>query len=232
MKELDSISIIIPVINEAKNLQRLVPFLTSLKNENLTEIIVVDGGSSDNSILIAQESGAKVISSKIRSRAIQLNQGAAMANGSILYFVHADSFPVKSLASDIISAKQSGFQAGCFSYKFDSLNPLLKINSWFTQFNGILSGGGDQTLFIEKSLFKDLQGFNVHYSIMEDFEFVQRIKKVTRFKIIQKPILVSARKYEKNSWLLVQWANFIALVGFQLGIQPARIKNLYYKLIK
>ena len=63
---------------------------------------------------------------------------------------------------------------------------------------------------------------------MEDFELVKRIKKVTKFKLIKKPILVSARKYQHNSWISVQWANLIAMAAFQFGMEPKRIKTLYY----
>ncbi len=232
MREADSISIIIPILNEVDNLNRLIPFLAALEANVITEILVVDGGSTDNSSAIASEHGATVIQSSICSRAAQLNAGAKVAKGSILYFIHADSLPLKSLAEDILGAINSGYRAGCFSYDFESRHPMLKINSWFTQFNGIFSGGGDQTLFIKHSFFKELGGYDEKFSIMEDFEFVKRIKKVTQFKLIKKPIKVSDRKYQTNSWLTIQWANLIAMIAFRLGVKPERIKTLYYNRLK
>jgi rSAM/selenodomain-associated transferase 2 len=232
MRESDSISIIIPTLNEANNLVRLIPFLAGLEKNIITEIIVVDGGSTDNSFGIASQHGATVISSPIPSRADQLNAGAKIAKGSILYFVHADSFPVETLAEDILAAINSGYRAGCFSYEFDSKRPMLKINSWFTRFNGIFAGGGDQTLFIEKSFFKELGGYDEKFTIMEDFDLVRRIRKLTQFKLVKKSIKVSDRKYQTNSWLTVQWANLIAMTAFRLGVEPERIKTLYYNRLK
>jgi rSAM/selenodomain-associated transferase 2 len=232
MRTSDSISIIIPTLNEAINLQRLIPFLAVLEKNIIIEILVVDGGSTDNSRAIASQYGAIVIPSAICSRAAQLNAGAKVAKGSILYFVHADSLPLKSLAADILGAIASGYRAGCFSYEFESKRLMLRINSWFTQFNGIFSGGGDQTLFIEKSFFKELGGYDEKFTIMEDFDFVRRIRKLTQFKLIKKSIKVSDRKYQTNSWLNVQWANLIAMTAFRLGVKPERIKNLYYNRLK
>lgn len=232
MSKSDRISIIIPVYNEAQNLHRLIPFLGGLAKNVITEIIVVDGGSTDQSSAVASQHGAVVITSPIRSRAAQLNAGARLAKGSILYFVHADSLPVESLAEDILEAINSGYRTGCFAYEFESSRPMLKINSWFTRFNGIFAGGGDQTLFIEQSFFNELGGYNEKFTIMEDFEIVRRIKKVTQFKLIRKSIKVSDRKYQTNSWLTVQWANLIAIAAFRLGVEPERIKTLYYNRLK
>jgi GT2 family glycosyltransferase len=109
---------------------------------------------------------------------------------------------------------------------------LLKVNAWFTQFNGLLSGGGDQTLFIRKDVFWELGGFDETYCLMEDFELVRRIKKKYNFKVIPKRILVSARKYEKNSWFRVQVANLIVFGLFFLNHPPSKLKVLYSRLLK
>lgn len=223
----NTISIIIPVWNEANNLEELLPILFESKKHNDLEVIVVDGGSSDKSIALAKRFNSKVISSQMKSRAVQLNLGAKHAIGDILYFIHADSRPLMSFEEDILHEISIGNEAGCYRYKFDSSSKLLKLNSWFTRFNGIFAGGGDQTLFISKSLFNDLGGYDERFSIMEDFELVKRIRKVTKFKVLQKSILVSARKYETNSWLSVQWANFLAIMAFKMGLPPESIKTLY-----
>jgi rSAM/selenodomain-associated transferase 2 len=223
----NTISIIIPVWNEANNLRELLPILLESKRHNVLEVLVIDGESTDESIDIAKRCNARVISCPLKSRAVQLNFGAKHANGEILYFIHADSRPLLSFEEDILHEISIGNEAGCYRYKFDSSSKLLKLNSWFTRFNGIFAGGGDQTLFISKSLFNDLGGYDERFTIMEDFELVKRIRKVTKFKVIQKSILVSARKYETNSWLSVQWANFLAIMAFKIGVPPESIKTLY-----
>lgn len=197
----------------------------------IAEIIVVDGGSTDQFAEVSKSLGITVIHSEIASRAIQMNLGASMAKGNILYFVHADIRPVVGYASEIVNHISSGKKAGCFRYKFDSERVLLKINSWFTRFHGIFSGGGDQTLFIDKSTFNSLGGFNEGYCVMEDFEFVRRIKQKTGFQVLPKQIIVSSRKYDDQSWLRVQLANLSAFSLFLLKVEPTSIKRLYLNLL-
>lgn len=221
------ISVIIPVLDEAQNLRELLPFLMENGGPNLRELIVVDGGSRDESCHVAESCGARVFKADTASRAVQMNLGAQNARGSTLFFVHADTRPLKSFGEDIHLALTNGHLAGCYSYRFDSKAFLLKINSWFTQFNGLFSGGGDQTLFISRDFFNTLGGYDAQFCLMEDFEIVKRIKKETKFYIIPKPITVSARKYRNNSWLRVQLANLLVFTLFHLGVAPEKLKKSY-----
>jgi hypothetical protein len=91
--------------------------------------------------------------------------------------------------------------------------------------------GGDQTLFITKTLFLKLGGFNEYYTIMEDYDLIQRIREHAKFKIIPENVLVSARKYEKNSWLRVQSANFIVFMMYFLKKHPSQMKEAYSKML-
>lgn len=225
------LSIIIPVLNESKNLVELLPFFLNHESNNDFEVIVVDGGSRDNSVQIALRLGARVVKSEVGSRACQMNIGAKEASGQILYFVHADARVLNTFFEDITKAVDIGVPSGCFAYSFDSDSSMLKVNSWFTQFNGILSGGGDQTLFVKREVFEALRGFDEYYCIMEDFEFVRRLKKNYSFHVIPKKIIVSARKYKDNSWLRVQLANMLVFVLFLFIMQPQKLKLWYSKLL-
>lgn len=225
------ISLIIPYLNEAENLNELLPFLLKEGDGLLSEIIVVDAGSTDNSIAVAKFFGVLVVQSPIRNRAAQLNLGALHASGDILYFVHADTTPCREYAKVIVVSLSKGKQVGCLRYRFDSDSSLLKYNSWFTRFNGIFSGGGDQSLFIKKTLFDFLGGFDASFCIMEDFELVRRIRQNSDFHVLPNEMTVSARKYEVNSWLKVQLANFMAFSLFLLKVKPARIKSLYLNFL-
>lgn len=160
-----------------------------------------------------------------------MNTAAKIALGEVLYFVHADTRPLPSFFDDIKTSCSKRYLAGCYRYRFDSDDYLLKFNSWFTRFNGPFSGGGDQTLFIKKSLFEELNGFDEEYIIMEDFDLVRRIREKTEFRIIPKSIKVSARKYENNSWLRVQLANLAVFIYFLSNKQPSKIKILYCRLL-
>ena len=225
------ISIIIPIYNEEENLAKLIPSIFKNSKGDL-EIIIVDAGSTDKSILIAKSLGAKVVESPKKSRAAQMNLGAKSATGVIFYFVHADTSIHTDFEMDIIQAVREGINAGCYRYWFDSQKILLKMNAWFTRFNGILAGGGDQTLFIEKNVFESLGGFDEYYTIMEDFELVGRIKKKYNFRVLPKRIIVSARKYDTNSWLRVQIANLTVFTLFFFKKSPDSLKSIYTKLLK
>jgi rSAM/selenodomain-associated transferase 2 len=225
------LSVIIPTLNEAENIKELIPLLHKYGGDFITEIIVVDGGSEDKSCEIAQNLGARVLKSELSSRAVQLNLGANMATASTFYFVHADTRPLKSFATDLQKALIEGHKAGCFRYQFDSNTFLLRLNSWFTRFNGIFSGGGDQTLFITRDFFNTLGGYDVRFCFMEDFELVKRIKRKTKFHIIPKAITVSARKYRANSWLRVQLVNLFVFTLFHVGVAPEKLKRSYSILL-
>lgn len=226
------ISVIIPTLNEEKNIGTLIDFLKKNSGKKASvEIIVVDGNSTDSTVMIAREKGAIVDDTKIIGRAQQLNRGAELANGNILYFVHADTLPPSCYSDCIVKALDEGYSSGCCAYKFDSEKTCLKFNSFFTQFNGFYTGGGDQTLFLTKELFNQLGGFNSDYVIMEDFEFTKRLKKVSNYKIIKSKATVSARKYEKNSFFKVNAANMIALTMFWFNTKPEKIKSTYKRLL-
>lgn len=226
-----TVSIIIPTLNESQNIRRLIPLIFEFGGAHIAEIIVVDAGSIDNTVEQAKVLGAKVIQTKIRSRAHQLNMGAKVSKSNIFYFVHADCRPVPRFSEEIVEYYSQSKEAGCYRYNFDSDHFLLRINSFFTRFNGIFAGGGDQTLYITRSLFEQLEGFDEKYTIMEDFDLTRRIKKVSKFHVIPREIKVSSRKYETNGWLRVQIANLTAFILFSINSKPETIKSLYCNLL-
>ena len=226
------ISVIIPFLNEEENLISLLNYLRSIIDPMITEIIFIDGGSTDRGVELLSKENANCIRSTKQGRAAQMNLGASISKGSILYFLHADTLPHKKFQEILIKADASSISAGCFRYSFDSDRILLKINSWFTRFNGVFAGGGDQSLYIQRMLFEKLKGFNEEYSIMEDFEFVGRLRKNYDFHVFHPSILVSGRKYEKNSWLKVQFANLLAFSFFLVNQHPNKIKSVYQSILE
>jgi predicted glycosyltransferase involved in capsule biosynthesis len=193
---------------------------------------VIDAGSLDETVSLACTAGAQVHHSTVRSRAVQMNIGARAAQFPVLYFVHADTLPPRSFASDILDAVSVGIQMGCYRYVFDSPSFMLKINAFFTRYNWLWCQGGDKTFFIERPIFEALGGYDENYCVMEEYDFLRRATKQYRFQILPKNAIVSARKYQKNGWLRVQLANLIVFRKFRRGIEPAQIKETYQRLLK
>ncbi len=226
-----AISVIIPTYNEGDRIYSLVAFINQFAAGLVYETIVVDAASTDNTCEQASLAGAMVITSMTKSRANQMNMGASVAKGNVLYFVHADVRLVPTFALDIKEAVTQNYQAGCYRYLFDSDKWILRINAYSTRFKGLMCRGGDQTLFVTKAVFNDLTGYNEYYAVMEDYDFIRRLRKKHSFLIIPKNVLVSARKYDRNSWLQVQLVNLFAFILFFLGRNPLDIKKTYSNLL-
>jgi len=229
---MDKISVIIPVFNEADNISKLVNYLCEISQGHDIEIIVIDGGSTDDTFEIANSCDAVAFKSPKKGRACQMNLGATRASGNILRFIHADTFPPSSCFSDVKAAINEGYDLGCFTYAFDSNHLLLKINGFFTRFDKMWCRGGDQTLFIKKEVFDAINGFREDYLIMEDYEILERTEGKYAFKIIKKNAKVSARKYEKNTYFRVQLANLKIFSMYRKGASQQEMADTYKKLLK
>lgn len=226
------ISIIIPTLNEEENIGRLVEYLFHNSRNDAIEIIISDGGSKDDTLEKALKAGATAVSSTRRGRAAQMNHGASIAKGDILYFVHADTVPPEGYTKDIKKAVEEGFGIGRYRTKFDSKKRILKLNAFFTRFDLFMCYGGDQTLFITKDLFQSIGGYDETMLIMEDYEIIGRARENAAYKIIQKPALVSARKYDKRSWLKVQKANYSIIEMYKKGASQKAMVDSYKLMLK
>ena len=228
------ISIIIPAQNEFENLQRLFSIACFLEHESLSEIIIAASpANTDNTEKLARQFGIKFLVCDTKGRAAQMNKASSIAQGEVLVFLHADVVPPKGFISDIQRSLQDGFDAGFFSYRFDKESWLLRINASFTSKDGLFTGGGDQCLFIKKNVFSSLGSFNEEQVLMEDFEFFQRMKKQkVPYTIIKNDLVVSARKYECNSYLRVNLSNLLLVLLFKLGYPGDKLKTLHNKLIR
>ncbi|MCG8576474.1 MAG: TIGR04283 family arsenosugar biosynthesis glycosyltransferase [Flavobacteriales bacterium] len=219
------LSIIIPTYNEAQYIGRLLDRIISEQDTN-TEIIVVDGGSEDETLKIVSNRDVIVFNSDL-SRAVQMNVGAEKARGEVLYFVHADTLPPVGFLKDINEALNEGCIAATYRSKFDSGKWLLKINEFFTRFNRLYCRGGDQSLMIKKEFFDELGRFDESLKIMEEYPLIKRLMDSKRLKVFDKTILISSRKYEQNSWLKVNLANLKAYKMFKRGEDSLKIKETY-----
>jgi len=161
-----------------------------------------------------------------------MNYGASLATGDILYFIHADVIPPASFPQDILLAADKGFEMGRYTMKFITRKWYLRFNEFFSRFDWYICYGGDQTLFIKRTLFETVGGFNMDMRIMEDFEFTKRMReKKVRYKIFQKGALVSDRKYNKNSWWQVQKANYTIIKMYKMGASQEAMVNKYKAML-
>ena len=233
----NSISIIIPALNEAANINRLLAHLIENKTgENISEIIVVDGNSQDNTAALVKEFSKnstiaiRLIQSE-RGRAKQMNAGANHSKSTILYFLHADSYPPKGFDTLIISEIEKQQLAGCFKMRFDSNHWWLAIVGWATRFNWKICRGGDQSLFITKALFNEIGGFDQRYTIYEDQILTNQLYKRKQFVVIQHWIVTSARLYEKKGVWNLQYHFLMIYLKKWLGASAEEIYTYYKKHI-
>jgi len=219
------ISIIIPTLNESECIGRLIDRL--LSNLSITfEIIVVDGGSTDDTITICQQRGVTVLESK-PSRAIQQNVGAANAQYDYLYFLHADTLPPSSLQTDLAQCIEQGVIAACYRSAYETNSLILRVNAFFTRFYWLVARGGDQSLLIQKKAFFELGKFDETYVIMEEYPLLEQLMKKKQLTILPKSILISTRKYDNRSWLKVSRANYKAFRLFRKNVDSRTIKRVY-----
>ncbi|MEH2094699.1 TIGR04283 family arsenosugar biosynthesis glycosyltransferase [Nostoc sp.] len=219
------ISIIIAAINEARNIKETIATTQSRLN---IEVILVDGGSQDDTVAIAQSLGVKVISSS-PGRAVQMNAGAVTSGGEILLFLHADTRLPTGFDEMICTAlQQPGTVAGAFNLRIDA--PLLSLRwvelgvKWRSHFCQMPYG--DQAIFLTKESFQQIGGFP-ELPIMEDFELIRRLKTIGRIVIISTPVITSARRWLQKGVFKTTLLNQLVIIAYLLGVSPERIRTWY-----
>jgi rSAM/selenodomain-associated transferase 2 len=225
------ISIIIPTYNEADQIAQTISNVTATAIDEI-ELLVIDGGSSDETVAVAVANGAQAFISERKGRAAQMNKGAAVAKGEILYFLHADTIPPHDFTSYILDAYRQGYTSGSFRLTFDHRHWFLQANAWFTRFdvNGVRFG--DQSLFVTKDVFENSGGFREDLLMMEDQEIIHRLKKHGRFTVMNASVITSARKYLDNGVYRMQGIFYRIWAMYYLGYSQAHLLQLHRRLIR
>lgn len=227
------ISIVIPTYNEEENIAETITKIEKRDNEKLiSEIIISDGQSTDKTVRVASDAGATVVVCGKKGRSAQMNCGASIAKGQILYFLHADSIPPENFTSHILNAFKKEYASGCFRLSFDYQHWFLKANCWFTRFDVNAVRFGDQSLFVTKDVFEKCGGFDENLLMMEDQEIIHRIKKLGKFSVMNAAVTTSARKYLDNGIYRMQFIFFRIWLLYYLGYSQQDLLKLHKKLIR
>ncbi len=227
------ISIVIPTLNEEEFIGSLLQDLPKKAlPENMLEILVVDAHSQDRTVEMAEANGARVILTHKRGRAAQLALGGQHAQGDVLYFLHADTFPPKHFDRFILESVRLGYLAGCFGISFQPSSAFLRFFEKFVRLPWMICRGGDQSLFVTRNLYTAIGGYDARLKIMEDIEIIRRIRKNSSFRILSQKVISSSRKYQDHgAWKLQLLYTWIHL-QYWVGISTNRIYMNSKKMVQ
>ncbi len=218
------LSVIIPALNEAKHIESSI---RSARSKD-SEVIVVDGGSSDNTVALAEYAGARVLKSQ-HGRSSQQNHGARIANGKVLLFLHADTILPEGYVDPVFEALMDPLTTiGAFRFKTDGDSLTMRFISFMTNLRAryLKLPYGDQGLFIRKSLFQSTGGFP-EVLIAEDLFLVKALSKKGRVRIVPADIVTSARRWQEIGVARTILINQMIAVGCYLGVPPGFLARFY-----
>jgi rSAM/selenodomain-associated transferase 2 len=220
--------IVVPALNEADNLARLL--LDLARDCPGAEVVVVDGGSQDETAeVVARAPGARLLSSA-RGRALQMNHGAREARGDTLLFLHADTRLPGGAARAIEQAlAEPGVVGGRFDVRFDNEGTLFRVIAWFMNTRSRASGicTGDQAIFVRRADVEAIGGYPA-IPLRADIELSRRLKRRGPVRALRLRVTTSARKWEREGPLRtigLMWA--LRFLHF-CGVAPARLHRWYY----
>lgn len=222
-----ALSIIVPTLNEADNIVAALSPLAALRAHG-AEVIVVDGGSTDDTRARATPLADRVISAP-RGRARQMNAGAAAAHGDALLFLHADSRLPEGADRDIARGLASRAVWGRFDVAIAGRHFMLPVVAWFMNRRSRLTGiaTGDQGIFATRAAFDAVGGFP-DQPLMEDVEICMRLRRLSAPACLAARIVTSGRRWESHGvWrtIALMWRLRFA---YWRGVAPADIHRAYY----
>ncbi len=221
-----SISVIIPALDEEESVSRAAQ---SARSASSSEVIVVDGGSTDGTARAARSAGAVVLASA-PGRAVQMNTGARASSGDILVFLHADTCLPQHYDRYVCEAlARPGVVAGAFELGLDAPGRGIRFIEGGANLRSrhFQTPYGDQALFLRKERFHDMGGFP-EIPILEDFEFVRRLRHHGRIEVAPAPIITSARRWMRLGIWRTTMINQVVTIAYFLGVPLSRLARWYY----
>jgi rSAM/selenodomain-associated transferase 2 len=218
------LSIIIPTLNEEGALDRTLGSIAG----DAHELILVDGGSTDDTVEIARQFTRNILDSR-RGRGIQQHTGACHAQGDVLLFLHADTILPEGFHTRVRKAlSDPGVAFGAFRLAFFPSSMPLRFIALMANLRSrfLKVPYGDQALFMRKSAYFKAGGFS-DLPIMEDVDIVRRLKRIGGFKIIRDKAKTSARRWEKEGTVYATVRNNFLMIRYLLGASPHRLSRLY-----
>lgn len=223
------LSIVVPALDEARNLERLLPDLVARCPRD--EVIVVDGGSADATTEVARRFPSVRLVASPRGRARQMNVGARVARGDALLFLHADTVLPDGASGAIAGAlADASVVGGRFDVRFTSarwpFRVIAALMNRRSRWSGICTG--DQGIFVTRAAFDALGGYP-DIPLMEDIELTRRLKRLGRLVSLDLRVITSSRKWEREGILrtvLLMWS--LRFLYF-CGVSPARLRGWYYR---
>tara|TARA_B100000700_G_scaffold68068_1_gene75318 strand:+ start:600 stop:1298 length:699 start_codon:yes stop_codon:yes gene_type:complete len=230
MRTSKKLSIIIPSLNEEYKLPLLI---ADIRRCNIPkEIVIVDCGSSDNTLLIARVTGCKSLKVKEPNRGHQLKVGASSSSGDWLLFLHADSRLEEgwfTKVHQIIDEAKSGDFAWFFKFRVSNRRPVFRLMETIVSIrsNLLKEPYGDQGLLISKKLYTEIGGYKSLH-LMEDLDIVIRLNKTTRLKEIDAKIYTDSRKWRENNIIKQSISNALLRKRWLKGEASYEIHKEYY----
>jgi rSAM/selenodomain-associated transferase 2 len=219
------VSVIIPTLNEASEIS---PTLRSLRSQHprLAEIIVVDGGSNDDTTRIVEVEGARVVRSR-SGRGRQLHTGANAATGEALLFLHADTrLPAGALQAVGRALADHRVVGGRFRLRYPHRHPVLGIIAFFSRFPWTWTSYGDSGFFVRRSVYGEMGGFE-DIPLLEDSRFFGRLRKAGRVRVLPLTVVTSCRRFCRRGPLRQLLSNILLVLRYWAGGSPARTDDRY-----
>ncbi len=221
------ISIVIPVLNEAEVLAAHLQKLQTIRTQD-HEVIVVDGGSKDDSQCLAEPQVDHLLVST-RGRALQMNKGAEVASGDVLLFLHVDTILPNDGIAAIIDRIKPGQEVWgrfdvCLSGNRRFFRVIETMMNWRSRISGIATG--DQAIFITRHLFQRMQGF-ADIPLMEDVELCRRLKKIQSPVCLSQRVITSSRRWELGGVFKTIWLMWRLRLAYWLGADPSTLARQY-----